>query len=84
MYAIQQKKDAPNQRCNICGYEWCTNSKLKYVCCPSCRRGILRQPFNIENNNKGKSVQPSKNRPKEAARIEATSTQEADIGHHKY
>jgi hypothetical protein len=72
MYALKQKKEAPNQRCKCCGYEWCTASKLRFVSCPSCRRPGLRIP--IENKNKGKSVQPSKFGDLEAAQTETPST----------
>jgi len=37
-------------KCNHCGYEWDTKSKLKFVSCPSCMKKVR----NIQQNGGNK------------------------------
>ena len=37
-----------NVKCQKCGYEWVTKSKMIYIGCPNCRRTSKREEARIK------------------------------------
>lgn len=42
MDGTSEKEERVKVKCHVCGYVWLSRSKKRYVSCPDCRRGTLR------------------------------------------